>query len=708
MSNSRFSCIEEERPCIKYVSGQTIYVETFEHGRLLFQDWSGNGQDIKICSPGAMRDRPADSFRLIVDGQDLRRQWKWKGFKTLSEKESVIHLSHADGLLELDVHTVSDDSGFFIRWLVIHNTGDTAFGITDVASWSGELFRDVTIIDTEKGISEFEIGRYLYRAWSKEGCFIWQDLPLGTFCLEANRGSSGWGPPFFVLRKKESEEMFLGQIAWSKNWAVEFSYEPIQSPSWLAFRAGPAGISPLRVIKPGESVETARIHLGFIKGNLDVSVQSLHRHLRESVMPDRSGQVYPPVSYNFSGAIKNEKIILKSVDEAVELGAECFIIDAGWFGKTAGNYPAWCGDWTPGSWFEHGMEKISEYVQEKGMKFGLWVAIEMVGNKAWIVREHPDWIAKIENRGYWVQEQEEDGHPGFYMNLDFANAEVVEWIEGEIERLIEQYHLGLLRLDGGAVSNEGGYRTIKGFTENLLWRQCENFYGILDRVRARHPALWIDNCQGGGGKLDAAMLARSEVAWISDDYHTSNLQIRSLNGVTLAMPPEICTRIFGTSLKKIEDLDFSLRVPLFGQYCICNSSLRGENSRWRIPSTPEYAKVKHHLTIFKNFIRPMLPTCRVFHHTPILIGPKRSPWCVLEYASADGNRAAIGVFLLNNKVTDIYELMPRGLNPDTQYSVTLESAGKSFSASGRNLMEKPIPIKISSGGSASELVLITV
>ena len=692
-----------KRLVVWFFSGQTAYAETFEHGRLLSQGWNCEGKLPEPAPPDAMRDQPADSFLLVVDGQDLRREWEWNTFECVADNESIIKLAHARFKIAVDIHTVQDHAGFFTRWLEIRNTGNIPLSITEAACWSGLLCRNLNPPDLVSAEAEFEIGRYAYNAWSAEGRFIWEKLPLcSSLRMESRRGTSGWAPPFFIMRKRGSDQLFMGELGWSRNWAMEFICDPLDRFRSLSFKAGPAGHPPLRTLLPGESAKTPSMLMGFLKGTFDDCIQKLHKHLRQSVMPDHRIKPFPFVSFNSYGVMKtdmDEQKLLTEIDKAAEAGAEMFVIDAGWFGSVKNDYPANCGDWRPGPWLPNGLDPIVERIHARGMKFGLWVAFEMVGYKSRLMHDHPEWAIKCEGRGYFADISNEEGHPGVFMNLDFSNPEVTAWVESELERIITSYHVDMLRFDGGPVSYEGGYRLINGLNENLLWRRCENLYAIFDRLLVKHPDLIIDNCNGGGGMLDIGMLERSHIAWISDDYHTSTLQVFSLNGVTLAMPPEICTRTFGTILKKITDFEFSLRVPLFGQYCIA-----GLKDEWRNPATREYALIKRHLEIYKNFLRPFVSTCRVFHHTPVLVGPDRSSWCALEYASEDGRRALAGVFRLSEKAGDNYHFFPRGLDPDKQYRISLESAGRTWTASGKDVMKDGLAVTLTAS-SASELIL---
>ena len=61
----------------------------------------------------------------------------------------------------------------------------------------------------------------------------------------------------------------------------------------MSFRAGMDAPAPLRVLEPGETVTLPEMHLGMVFGDLDSAVQSMHDHVRRSViMPQRARTVF--------------------------------------------------------------------------------------------------------------------------------------------------------------------------------------------------------------------------------------------------------------------------------------------------------------------------------------------------------------------------------------------------------------------------------
>ena len=123
------------------------------------------------------------------------------------------------------------------------------------------------------------IGYFIDTHWGNEGDFEWRALGCEGFKIQGRYRRDRHRHPFFVLRNHRTGEHFIGTLAWSGGYAFELDLDDGYQrgePSRLSFRAGPDGPAPLRVIKPGETVRTAEMHLGLVIGDLDSAVQALH------------------------------------------------------------------------------------------------------------------------------------------------------------------------------------------------------------------------------------------------------------------------------------------------------------------------------------------------------------------------------------------------------------------------------------------------
>ena len=701
---------ETDIPHVRYTSGLYVVDEVFLQGRLIGRYWSSSGgirPDMHFrwsnwyTEVGPLL--PADAFVLAMEGRFLSGGWRWQGAEETPDpsgfrgegrpvRHAVVHLVRADRSLAVDVHTRIDGSPFMIRWLEIINRGDAATAISAVFPWSGLVWSHRYRENTPAGVpTPFEIA-YTHRFEpGEEGDIWWEPLHPGTKIVDGgHQGRSGWGRPAFLLRNRANGETLWGELGWSGNWRMELTsrQDEKQDEARLTFRIGPDSADPaLRVLDPGETVCTPAVHLALFREPLDACAQAAHEHVRHVVMPAQLPGLNQRVEANHRGYIcdrESEAGIKREIDIAAEVGAETFVIDAGWYGSEPNIWHRNVGDWFAGSWLPNRVEPIREHARSKGLLFGLWVEIESIGQRARLRTEHPDWVLT------------RDGQPvgkgfGAGRALDLSKPEVLAWIESQIVRIIEQYDLDLFRIDYNTTVFEGGNRVYQGFVENTLWRHCEGLYAIFDRVRARFPDVIFENCAAGGGRLDWEILRRFQITEISDHMRAPR-GLLILNGVTFSLPPEVCLRIFGTETGEHTldgDLDYQLRTVI-----LCHPILRGISPTLEELNPVFRERICHALDLYKDFIRPLLPDCRVYHHTGFLPLFEQAPWCVLEYASADRSRAVMGLFRTADIGDEAIVVHPRGLNQGRTYRVSFDNAGETATIAGRDLVRDGIRISL--------------
>src|SRR5215510_6244742 len=66
------------------------------------------------------------------------------------------------------------------------------------------------------------------------------------------------------------------------------------------------------------------------------------------------------------------------------------------------------------------------------------------------------------------------------------------------------------------LGDPGGH---SGPGRDLAWRHVSNYCRLLDELRAAFPDLIIENCTGGGGRIDLGMLRRTHTTWLSDNVN---------------------------------------------------------------------------------------------------------------------------------------------------------------------------------------------
>jgi len=685
------------RPSLRVVSGNLVYEEQLLDGGLRTKFWSPHGlikpdADVEPGSEGGelpSLDEPiACSFGLSVDGQELWDGWEWKSAQEVpcgrvGCRHVFVELVSTIRPIRVRVHTEADGHPFLKRWLEIINDGNKAAAIGAVYPMSGYLFQGTRLRENlpagDSGV--FTVLRPASFEPQREADFRWVTLPQGDY----RYGNSKYGMPFTVVRNQVTGESFLIHFGWSGSYAFQFYNDrKLGSDSAsLYFRVGLDGPGPFRVLQAGEAVTTPSVYVGHVFDDLDGGVQALHQYLRSSVLPSLPDQKLPPVeinSWGFVGQNISEETLKSVIDTAADVGAELFTIDAGWYGDAGSPWWERAGDWTTGSRLPHGLEPIFDYARKKGLMCGLWVDIERIGTGSEIRKKHPDWVVK------------RHGSSDDQTILDFTNPEVVKFAEETLAGLIERYHLDTFRLDFNAEMGRGGTQNNRdGFEENSYWRHYEAVYAMYGRLRKRFPHLMMENCAGGGGRNDLGMLQNFNWAQVSDEWGAVRT-LKIINGFTLALPPEYALSYVGflsSENYRYGDTDFRLRGQMFGHLCLGGIApdLKSFPADYR-------ARVKHNVDLYKTFIRPILPSALVYHHTPILPNTEPGDWVVLEHVKPDRTRGYSGIFRLAGATEDHYLFRPRGLDASKTYKVTFDNTQEVVYASGFDLQRSGIRVEI--------------
>jgi alpha-galactosidase len=704
-------CIEQDVPMVRYNSGLMHYEEGLMEGRWVTRNWSTVGiVDYDPLEYGPLELNAA--FGLEIDGQSLHRGWGWGGMEDIATKKDfqkhvVVTLNHQERPVKVRVHTLLDGTAIMTRWLEIENRSEMPMTMGEAWVWSGRVF---PIQSGFKGFgggpffmtahSPYCLGYFTQNKGFMEGDFQWRTIGTETLEIGQDVGRSGWGHPIAYLRDEASGQIFVAQLAWSSNWAIRAIPRMHERTVWsrpaepphLYMQVGPRSPRPMRVIDPKETIETPAVHFGSIHGDLTDMVQTLHEHQRRSVILPAPAGKENLFSFNHSGddieVNATEENLRKQIDVAAEVGADVFTVDACWNGAMGEHWGLTTGDWYTTGRLPNGLEPIFDYARSKGLLCGLWCWIEAGHKESKLIKAHPNWL--IERDGMTMNNQ-----------LDLAKPEVAKWVEDEIVRLVERYQLDLFRIDYNESSGEGGYNSRHGFPENNQWRYYEAWYGILERIAKRFPKLIIENCSSGGGRTDLGMMSRTHYTWTSD-YNIQPRSARTLSTMMYALAPELTVRYMGTGMEAHigGSIDLQARVAFMsGNPCIIGL--------WRDKEDlcPELReRVRHAAEIFRKHIRPMIQTCKVYHHTPIIAGNQPEGWCVLEYGAADQSKIVAGLFRLAGQANEDYVLRLRGVDRSKKYRVLLDNSGQASIYSGVELSERGVTVRLSSPMS-SEMVI---
>ena len=558
--------------------------------------------------------------------------------------------------IELEVrYATQGDTGVFARQVRVTNRGERPLHVESLPSLAWLLPAGAWDLD------------YLWGGWGQERQLATERLGPGarSFVSKAGRSTRLFSP-WFCLRHAGLGTRLLAQLAWSGNWQMQFDRPPT---------AQPLERDPLRVelgvrfdfggaltLPSGGTFETPPVAFTATDGDLDDAANQLHRYQRQFVAARTPANNPPLVQFNSWYPFPGKMTVAdmkRCADVAAEIGAEVFVLDAGWFNKT--NWSAELGDWQADPVaFPSGLKELADHAHAKGMKFGLWLEIENLGTESQMFRQHPDWCFRYNGRAVLNDQR---------YQLNFAKPEVRQWAFNVLDGLARELPLDWVKIDYnidiGERFDPAGFER----TGDALIGHVRSYYAWLDQVRAAHPNLVIENCSSGGLRFDLGILGHTHTTWLSDVVDP----IRSVQlayGSTVEFLPEVCNHwmVGDTDNGKVGLnkpagwWDFMLRVPMNGQYGI-SSRVFEWNPELKQRATQAIADYKR--------LRTVIAGADVYHLTPPPPRDQPSGWMGLQYVSANRQRSALMAYRLGQSPAEqVFKL--RRLEPNREYRVWVD------------------------------------
>jgi len=311
-----------------------------------------------------------------------------------------------------------------------------------------------------------------------------------------------------------------------------------------------------KTIPPDSSFHSGKAWISVVSGGIDnitaVLTDSLHRDRK---LPHGVPAVFNEwcTSWGNPSAVKLSPLLKKVKD----LNIRYFVIDAGWYADSGGNWEATQGDWEVSSeLFPDGLRAFCSEIRENNLIPGLWFELEVVGENA-----------KLCNQTEWLLHL--DGKPvksGSRYFLDFRNKEVRDYLESKLSGLIRECGLGYIKIDYNETIGIGcdgedspGEELRKHLSEVLL------FYR---RIKELFPDLIIESCSSGGHRLEPAFVDLMDVSSFSDAHETRSIPIIAANLQRQLRPSK---NLIWAVIHPSDDekrLHYSLSALFLGRLCL--------------------------------------------------------------------------------------------------------------------------------------------
>ncbi|NEC49926.1 alpha-galactosidase [Actinospica acidiphila] len=558
----------------------------------------------------------------LVASRPGRERGVWWEFDGAEAGEGSLRLAFTDDVLGLRTvlcYATAPGTDVVLRWTEHTCTGDEPLRL--------ERFDSAAVnVPAPDGVRL----TYLTGQWSQEFQRTRLDLTRGAFTMGSVQGVPGHAyAPWLALQDRSAPQdgpspAYGVALEWPGNWHITAEAEPGGA---VRVRAGRVPHEGAVLLAPGDTLTTPRLACAFSPDGLDGLARVQHRYERRLT----GGRLHRTrkVLYNSweaTGFDVDAAGQLQLAEAAAGIGAELFVVDDGWFtgrdDDTGG-----LGDWYPDpKAFPEGFDRFVADVRALGLDFGLWLEPEAVSPGSRLHAEHPDWVYRIDGRPARLVRNQ--------LLLDLGREDVQDFVVATLDRLLTAYDISYLKWDMNRPPTERG-RPGAGPADllDLDAAHVTGYLRVLDHLRTAHPHVTVEGCAGGGGRVDHATLARTDVVWPSDNTAPLD-RLRIQYGFLHAHAPHVMsswvTDAPGVFDPRARSLAFRFVTAICGVLGI-GADLRAWNRGQRAEAARWIARYKQ--------VRDVIHLGEAR-----LLGTPDDPTCGVQYDAPDGTRTVVAAF----------------------------------------------------------------
>lgn len=502
----------------------------------------------------------------------------WSTYFSLTKIENTAteltaHFADSQANLKLELSYHLNEFGILKVCAILTNTGSDSYNLEQFTYW-------LPLPDRANEVMDFT-GR-----WSHERHPQRNSIRYGLTSREIREGRTGHDYTIAQLALAGNTEFSHGEVwglsvAWSGNSVHHI--ERLASGD-ISIGAGELLEPGEIILAPGQTHQVPPVIANYSREGFDGLSHNYYQWLR--ARPNHPTNIRPrPLTLNVWEAIEFHHDIekIKAIaDTAAEVGVERFVLDDGWFNLRRHDR-AGLGDWiVDKSVWPEGLAPIIEYINNKGMEFGLWFEGEMVSPDSELFRAHPDWILHEAGRTppLWRNQQV----------LDITHPDAYNHVLNQVDAVLSEYNIAYIKWDHNRALIDAGH-----LGQAAVHNQTAAIYRLFAELKVRHPTLEIESCASGGGRIDLGIIDYVDRFWTSDNNDALERQmIQRWTGIVI--PPELCgTHIGprpGNQTRRVTDVSFRAITALFGHAGI----------EWDITgATPEeLAVIKSWINLYKS------------------------------------------------------------------------------------------------------------
>lgn len=491
-------------------------------------------------------DRPGERHgsKYVRTAPGYRMTYKdFKDYKNeIGRKIELYTEDKPTGIEVVSHYQFYQDISVIRAWTEVINNGEEEQGLEYVTSFSlSGIEKEGLKIPEEK--LELSIP---HNAWQKE--LHWNSYSLDQLGMSANQpidtrkssktigiGNIGnWSTkeylPMGYIENKECGSALFWQIEHNGSWYWEISD---QDGHLYLKLSGPTEHQShwWKKLKQGERFVSVPVSVGSVFGGFDEAMGELTKYRRAIRRKNEDNEKLAVIFNDYMNCLFGDPTTEKEIpliDKAAEAGCEYFCVDCGWYSE--GFWWDGVGEWLPSQKrFPGGIREVMDYIRTKRMIPGVWLELEVMGIKCPKADKVPeDW--------YFIRHGKKVYDRSRYQ-LDFRNPQVIEHAAEVIDRLVNEYGVGYIKMDYNIEPGIGTEIDADSFGDGLLGHE-RAYLAWLDGIFEKYPSLIIENCSSGGLRMDYAMLSRYSIQSTSDQEDYVNYATISANAPSGLTPEQ--------------------------------------------------------------------------------------------------------------------------------------------------------------------------
>ncbi|KAI8300572.1 alpha-galactosidase [Colletotrichum sp. SAR11_240] len=328
----------------------------------------------------------------------------------------------------------------------------------------------------------------------------------------SSRGSFSTGGhlPMGTLKHRNNEDTWMWQVESSGSWRWDIG--DFKDNIYLV-AGGPTFNNHgwKKRLSPGQFFTSVPVACCRVQGDEAAAFAAMTDYRRQIRRPHDDMDRMPIIFNDYMNCLMgdpDEDKVRALLDPVAQLGAEYFVIDAGWYADD-GNWWDDVGLWEPSTKrFPSGFMSLMGAIRSKGLIPGLWLEPEVVGVRSSMGSRLPD-EAFFQEDGYRVVEKRR-------WSLDYRHPEVIAWMNKVMHNLIDHYGVKYFKFDYNIDVLQGTDVDGPGTAGAAHLEHQRAYLGWVGALLDNYRGVVIETCSGGANRLDYAMLAVHSIQSTSD------------------------------------------------------------------------------------------------------------------------------------------------------------------------------------------------